>query len=85
MHDYLRGFRTDITLRKQWQPAAYTMVGGLEPIARHEPPVLETGVRANSIEQVELLFPEKPGEGTGFAVSAVQCQHGVRHVDLYRL
>ena len=58
MHDYLRGFRTDIIFRKQWYPAAYTMVEDWNLIPRQEPPVLETGVRANSIEQVELPFPQ---------------------------
>jgi ferredoxin len=58
MHDYLRGCRTDITFRKQWKPAVYTMVDDWNLIPREEPPILETAVRANSIEQVELLFPE---------------------------
>ena len=58
MHDYLRGTRTDIQLRKQWRPAAYTMVPGWNQIPRHEPPVLETQTRATSISQVELLFEE---------------------------
>ncbi len=59
MHDYLRGFRTDIQLRKEWHPAAYTMVEGWSEIPRQEPPVLETKVRATSVEQVELLFGEE--------------------------
>jgi NADPH-dependent glutamate synthase beta subunit-like oxidoreductase len=58
MHDYLRGFRSDIQLKKQWHPAAYTMTEGWYSIPRHEPPVLETKVRATTIEQVELIFAE---------------------------
>lgn len=58
MHDYLRGIRTDITVRKQWHPAAYSMVDGWNEIPRHEPPVLETEIRATSVETVELIFPE---------------------------
>jgi NADPH-dependent glutamate synthase beta subunit-like oxidoreductase len=59
MHDYLRNFRTDVQMRKQWHPAAYTMVEGWNHIPRHEPPVLETRTRATSIEQVELIFGEE--------------------------
>jgi NADPH-dependent glutamate synthase beta subunit-like oxidoreductase len=36
MHDYLRGTRTDIAVRKNWFPAAYTMVEGWNQIRRAE-------------------------------------------------
>ena len=34
MHDYLRGTRTEVVVRKQWKPAAYTMADGWNVIAR---------------------------------------------------
>lgn len=40
MHDFLRGTRTEITVRKQWSPAAYTMEQDWHRIIRHEPPVI---------------------------------------------
>lgn len=65
MHDYLRGCRTDIVIRKQWRPAAYEMVEGWNEIPRTEPPVLETNVRANSIEDVELLYSDEQAREQG--------------------
>jgi len=59
MHDFLRGTRTDITLRKQWLPAAYTMAEGWHRMGRTNPPVLETQRRAASIENVEENYPEE--------------------------
>lgn len=58
MHDYLRGFRTDIKISKQWHPAAYEMTDGWQVLPRHEPPVIESQHRATTIDQVELIFPE---------------------------
>lgn len=58
MHDYLRGTRTDVVLRKQWQAAAYTMAEGWHRMERANPPVLESDRRAASNEIVEERFPE---------------------------
>ena len=41
MHDFLRGTRTEIVVRSQWMPAAYTMAEGWERIPRSNPPVLD--------------------------------------------
>lgn len=59
MHDYLRGTRTDIAVRKQWYPASYTMVDDWNRIERAEPPVIESNRRATSIDIVEEAFPEQ--------------------------
>ncbi|MBK9168022.1 MAG: FAD-dependent oxidoreductase [Bryobacterales bacterium] len=58
MHDYLRGTRTDIVLRKRWLPAAYEMSQGWQAMERANPPVLDTARRAASVETVEEAYPE---------------------------
>lgn len=58
MHDYLRGTRTDVVVRKRWLPAAYTMTQGWEKLARENPPVLEREERASTLNIIEENFPE---------------------------
>ena len=58
MHDYLRGTRTDVVLRKKWLPAVYTMAEGWHREERRNAPILESEVRSTSMEIVELSYPE---------------------------
>jgi formate dehydrogenase (NADP+) beta subunit len=58
MHDYLRGTRTEVAVRRAWAPAAYTMAEGWNAIERQNPPVLESDRRAASLETIEEPFPE---------------------------
>ena len=58
MHDYLRGTRTEVAVRRQWAPAAYTMAEGWNGIERQNPPVLESDRRAASLDTIEERFPE---------------------------
>ena len=58
MHDYLRGTRTDVVVRKRWLPAVYTMAEGWHREERRNAPVLESERRAASVENVELSYPE---------------------------
>lgn len=58
MHDFLRGTRTDVVLRKNWQPAAYTMAEGWERFPRANPPALEAERRATSLDIVEVNYSE---------------------------
>ncbi|HUB84461.1 MAG TPA: FAD-dependent oxidoreductase [Rhizomicrobium sp.] len=58
MHDYLRGTRTEIAVRKRWAPAAYTMAEGWNVIPRRNPPVIESDRRAASLDIIESPFPE---------------------------
>lgn len=58
MHDYLRGTRTDVVVRKNWQPADYTMVEGWDQMRRNLPPALPSEIRAASNEIVEINYPE---------------------------
>jgi len=58
MHDYLRGTRTEVVVRKQWKPAAYTMVDGWNVIPRQNPPALQSELRASTLEIVEAPFGE---------------------------
>ncbi|MBI5085556.1 MAG: FAD-dependent oxidoreductase [Acidobacteria bacterium] len=58
MHDFLRGTRTDVVLRKQWRPAAYAMAEGWNRFERSNPPVMESGRRAASLETIEERYPE---------------------------
>jgi formate dehydrogenase (NADP+) beta subunit len=59
MHDFLRGTRTDVVVRSQWLPAAYTMAEGWERFPRTNPPVLDPSARAGSLEVTEESFPEE--------------------------
>ncbi|HUA60463.1 MAG TPA: FAD-dependent oxidoreductase [Verrucomicrobiae bacterium] len=65
MHDFLRGTRTDIVVRKQWKPAAYTMAEGWNVIERCSPPALEHTRRAASIEIVEEPYAEAEARRQG--------------------
>ena len=58
MHDFLRGTRTEIAVRKQWKPAAYTMAEAWNRVPRANPPVLESERRAVSLEIIEERYPE---------------------------
>jgi NADPH-dependent glutamate synthase beta subunit-like oxidoreductase/ferredoxin len=58
MHDFLRGTCTEVVLRKRWLPAAYTMAEGWYEAPRCNPPLVASEVRAASLENVELSFPE---------------------------
>ena len=58
MHDYLRGTRTDVAVRKRWRTADYTMVHGWDQMTRRNPPVIESERRASSLDIVEINFSE---------------------------
>ncbi len=58
MHDYLRGTRTDVVVKKSWAPAKYTMVDGWERMRRELPPALESEKRASSNEIVEINYSD---------------------------
>lgn len=58
MHDYLRGTRTDVVVKKSWIPAAYTMVDGWDQLKRQLPPALGSERRAASNEIVEINYSE---------------------------
>jgi NADPH-dependent glutamate synthase beta subunit-like oxidoreductase len=58
MHDFLRGTRTDVALRKHWRPAAYTMAEGWHRMERTNPPSVESERRAASLEIVEENYAE---------------------------
>ncbi|MBI4892440.1 MAG: FAD-dependent oxidoreductase [Acidobacteria bacterium] len=59
MHDFLRGTRTDVALRKQWKPAVYAMAEGWQRYERANPPTLESDLRAASLEIVEENYAEQ--------------------------
>lgn len=65
MHDYLRGTRTDVVVRKTWQPAAYTMVEGWNKLQREESPALDVARRATSLEIVEISYSETEAQRQG--------------------
>jgi formate dehydrogenase beta subunit len=65
MHDYLRGTRTDVVVRKKWSPAAYSMVDGWNVIEREAPPVLEVERRAASLDIVEERYSEAEARRQG--------------------
>ena len=58
MHDFLRGTRTEVVVRKKWLPAAYTMAERWNVIPRQLPPSLESDRRAASLEIVEDPYGE---------------------------
>lgn len=59
MHDWLRGTRTDVVVRKRWNPAEYQMTEGWDELRRENPPVLASEARAASVDIVEEPFPER--------------------------
>jgi NADPH-dependent glutamate synthase beta subunit-like oxidoreductase/NAD-dependent dihydropyrimidine dehydrogenase PreA subunit len=65
MHDFLRGTRTDVVVRKKWLPAQYTMADHWNVIPRENPQVLETERRAASIEIVEQCYLEAEARRQG--------------------
>ncbi|HBY59397.1 MAG TPA: 4Fe-4S ferredoxin [Solibacterales bacterium] len=65
MHDYLRGTRTDVVLRKRWLPGVYTMAEGWHGMPRENPPALEPEKRASSIENTEICFDEMTARRQG--------------------
>ncbi|MEQ1604178.1 MAG: FAD-dependent oxidoreductase [Pyrinomonadaceae bacterium] len=58
MHDYLRGTRTDVIVKKSWHSASYTMEEGWDQMRRKLPPALNSELRASSNEIVEINYPE---------------------------
>lgn len=59
MHDFLRGTRTDVVIRKQWRAASYTMAERWNVLERQNPPSLESDRRAGSLEIVEVDYAEE--------------------------
>jgi ferredoxin len=59
MHDFLRGTRTDVVVRKHWQPASYTMADRWNVLERESPPAVESDRRAASLEIVEEDYEEE--------------------------
>ena len=58
MHDYLRGTRTEVVVRKRWLPASYTMEDGWNVIPRQNPPSLESERRSQSLDIVEVDYSD---------------------------
>ena len=65
MHDYLRGTRTEVVVRRQWSPAHYTMAEGWNVIPRSNPPALECDRRAATLEIVEETYAEAEARRQG--------------------
>jgi formate dehydrogenase (NADP+) beta subunit len=65
MHDFLRGTRTDVVVRRQWVPASYTMAEGWSRVPRANPPVLESEKRAASLDIIEERYPEEEARRQG--------------------
>lgn len=68
MHDWLRGTRTDVVVRKRWNPAEYQMTEGWDQLPRENPPALASEARAASVDIVEEPFPEREAR-----VQAARC------------
>lgn len=58
MHDFLRGTRTDVAVRRKWLPAGYTMAEEWYSTSRKNPPAIAADRRAASIDIVEERYPE---------------------------
>jgi formate dehydrogenase (NADP+) beta subunit len=65
MHDFLRGTRTDVVVRRRWTPAVYTMAEGWNRSPRQAPPVLDSQKRAASLEIIEERYPEAEARKQG--------------------
>jgi formate hydrogenlyase subunit 6/NADH:ubiquinone oxidoreductase subunit I len=71
MHDFLRGTRTDVVVRRKWSPASYTMAEGWYRTPRENPPVLESEKRATSLEIIEERYAE--GEARRQGARCLRC------------
>jgi len=65
MHDFLRRTRTEVVVRKQWTPAAYTMVEGWNVLERRNPPALECDRRTAGTDIVEENYSEAEARRQG--------------------
>ena len=65
MHDFLRKTRTDVVVRKEWSPAAYTMADRWNVLERCNPPALEADKRSGSLEIVEVNYAEAEARRQG--------------------
>jgi NADPH-dependent glutamate synthase beta subunit-like oxidoreductase len=65
MHDFLRGTRTDLVVRRRWSPASYTMAEGWTRTERRNPPVLESGQRSASLDVIEESYQEHEARRQG--------------------
>jgi formate dehydrogenase (NADP+) beta subunit len=65
MHDYLRGTRTDVVVRKKWLPASYAMAERWNVLPRTNPPVIESERRSASLEIVEVNYSEEEARRQG--------------------
>jgi NADPH-dependent glutamate synthase beta subunit-like oxidoreductase len=65
MHDFLRGCRTEIAVRKKWLPASYTMAEGWNRTPRANPPVIESERRAASLDIIEERYDEAEARRQG--------------------
>ncbi|MCX6629093.1 MAG: FAD-dependent oxidoreductase, partial [Candidatus Solibacter sp.] len=71
MHDFLRGTRTEIAVRKHWSPATYTMAESWNVLPRENPPSLESEKRAASLDNVEEDYSE--GDARRQASRCLRC------------
>lgn len=71
MHDYLCGTRTDVIVKKSWEPANYAMVDGWDQMRRELPPALESERRASSNDIVEINY--SPAEARKQAARCLRC------------
>lgn len=62
MHDFLRGTRTDVVMRRSWSPASYWMREDWPALRREDPPVVESSKRAASIDIVEECYSEETAQ-----------------------
>jgi hypothetical protein len=82
MHDYLRGTRTEVVVRKQWKPASYAMAEGWNVIAAPESAGarkrIARGLAGNRRSAVSRAGSPPPG----VALPALQRQHRLRYVQM---
>ena len=78
MHDFLRGTRTDVVVRKQWKAASYTMAERWNVLERENPAALESDRRAGSLEIVEMRLRGGDGPDAGGPLPPLQREYGLR-------
>ena len=65
MHDYLRKTRTEVVVRKEWSPAAYSMADRWNVLERCNPPALEPDKRSGTLDIVEVNYSEAEARRQG--------------------
>ncbi len=65
IHDYLRGTKTEVVVRKRWLPASYEIVDGVENLDYQAPHLISDERRTTTLDECEELYTEMEAQLEG--------------------